>query len=105
MTQLQGVQGVQEPHFWTLCSNFYVGGLKLEVSRDADPKYVISHTQMIFRAVGVSQLFVQLDYEHNQGTYQNLMALASDSKQHPGGGHGHSHDHGHDHHDHYHKHS
>ena len=47
--QLEGVQGVQETHFWTLCTNYYVGGLKLEVSASADPKYVVSHTQMIFR--------------------------------------------------------
>merc|ERR1712018_679484 len=34
---LPGVQGVQEPHFWTLSTNYYIGNLKLEVSRDADP--------------------------------------------------------------------
>ena len=41
--QLEGVQGVQEPHFWTLCSNYYSGGLKLEVTANADPKYVIRY--------------------------------------------------------------
>jgi zinc transporter 5/7 len=70
--QLEGVVGVQETHFWTLCSNYYVGCLKLEVAADADPKYVISHTQMIFRAAGLTQLFVQLDYEFSKNTYQNL---------------------------------
>jgi len=70
--QIQGVHGVHATHFWTLCSNSYVGGLKLEVSHDADPKYVISHTQMIFRDIGVRELFVQLDYERQQSTYQNL---------------------------------
>ncbi|KAJ8925616.1 hypothetical protein NQ315_009460 [Exocentrus adspersus] len=45
---LAGVYSVQEPHFWTLCSDFYVGALKLEVSKTVDPKYVVSHTQMIF---------------------------------------------------------
>lgn len=70
--QLEGVQGVQETHFWTLCSNYYCGGLKIEVTANADPKYVISHTQMIFRSVGVTQLYVQLDYEHSQNTYRNL---------------------------------
>lgn len=70
--QLHGVQGVQETRFWTLCSNYYVGGLKLEVSAEADPKYVVSHTQMIFRSVGVTQLYVQLDYEHSANTYRNL---------------------------------
>lgn len=59
---LAGVYSVQEPHFWTLCSDFYVGALKLEVSKNVDPKYVVSHTQMIFASVGVRQLFVQLDY-------------------------------------------
>lgn len=59
---LAGVYSVQEPHFWTLCSDFYVGALKLEVSKTVDPKYVVSHTQMIFASVGVRQLYVQLDY-------------------------------------------
>ncbi|KAF5308178.1 hypothetical protein FQR65_LT06358 [Abscondita terminalis] len=59
---LAGVYSVQEPHFWTLCSEVYVGALKLEVSKTVDPKYVVSHTQMIFAAAGVRQLYVQLDY-------------------------------------------
>jgi len=93
---LPGVLGVPQTHFWTLSTNYYVGGLKLEVSRDADPKYVISHTQMIFRSVGVTQLFVQLDYEHHANTYQNLSQFPQN--------HDHSHDHSHDH-DHGHGHS
>lgn len=59
---LAGVYSVQEPHFWTLCSDVYVGALKLEVSKSVDPKYVVSHTQMIFAAAGVRQIYVQLDY-------------------------------------------
>lgn len=59
---LAGVYSVQEPHFWTLCSDVYVGALKLEVSKSVDPKYVVSHTQMIFAAAGVRQMYVQLDY-------------------------------------------
>ena len=66
--QIQGVHRVHVTHFCTLCSNSYVGGLKLEVSHDADPKYVISHTQMIFRDIGVRELFVQLDYERQHNT-------------------------------------
>lgn len=62
VTQLAGVYSVQEPHFWTLCSDIYVGCLKLEVARTVDPKYVVAHTQMIFQAAGVRQLTVQLDY-------------------------------------------
>merc|ERR1712227_382676 len=63
--QLEGVQGVHETHFWTLCSNYYCGGLKLEVSANADAKYIVSHTQNIFRGIHVTQLFVHLDFiEH-----------------------------------------
>ena len=56
--QLEGVQGVhvrmihcdlipfplffpQETHFWTLCTNYYCGGLKLEVAANADAKYIV----------------------------------------------------------------
>jgi len=73
--QLEGVQGVQETHFWTLCSNQFCGGLKLEVLPGADPKYIVSHTQMIFRGVGVTQMYVQLDYEYGQNTYRNLQNI------------------------------
>uniref|UniRef100_A0A0K2TEX8 Cation efflux protein transmembrane domain-containing protein n=1 Tax=Lepeophtheirus salmonis TaxID=72036 RepID=A0A0K2TEX8_LEPSM len=69
---LEGVQNVQETHFWTLSSDFFAGGLKLEVTAQADQKYIVSHTQMIFKSIGVSQVFVQLDYEFNKNTYMNL---------------------------------
>lgn len=122
VTQLHGVLGVQEPHFWTLCSNYYAGGIKLEVRKDADHKYVIAHTQMIFRAVGVNQLYVQLEYEHNQASYQNLAVFPEDpysliqqqnqrnqqNVQQQNHSHNHSHNHGHSHqhtdHNHSHKH-
>ena len=56
-----------------------------QVSADADPTYVVRHAQLIFRGVGVSQLFVQLDYEHSNKTYANLQSFEP--------GHGHSHNH------------
>ncbi|XP_011500943.1 PREDICTED: zinc transporter 7 [Ceratosolen solmsi marchali] len=62
VTQLAGVYSVQDPHFWTLCTDIYVGCMKLEVARTVDPKYVIAHTQMIFQAAGIRQLTIQLDY-------------------------------------------
>ncbi|XP_026462066.1 zinc transporter 7-like [Ctenocephalides felis] len=62
VTGLAGVYSVQDPHFWTLCSDVYIGAIKLEVSKNVDPKYVVNHTQMIFASVGVRQLYVQLDY-------------------------------------------
>lgn len=60
---LAGVYSVQEPHFWTLCSDYYVGAIKLEVSKNVDPKYVVSHTRMIFETAGVRQIYIQLDYQ------------------------------------------
>lgn len=62
VTGLAGVYSVQEPHFWTLCSDVYIGSIKLEVSKNVDPKYVVTHTRMIFEAIGIKQITVQLDY-------------------------------------------
>nr|CAH7737646.1 unnamed protein product [Callosobruchus chinensis] len=62
IVSLPGVYSVQEPHFWTLCSDYYVGAVKLEVSKTVDPKYVVSHAQMIFASAGVRQIYIQLDY-------------------------------------------
>ncbi|KAM8704281.1 hypothetical protein ACLKA7_008821 [Drosophila subpalustris] len=62
VTGLAGVYSVQEPHFWTLCSDVYVGAIKLEVSKNVDATYVVTHTRMIFESVGVKQIYIQLDY-------------------------------------------
>lgn len=62
VTGLAGVYSVQEPHFWTLCSEAYVGAIKLEVSKNVDARYVVQHTRMIFEAIGVRQIYIQLDY-------------------------------------------
>jgi len=119
--QLEGVQAVHETHFWTLCTNYYCGGLKLEVASNADAKYIVSHTQMIFRSINVTQLYVHLDFiEQGHGHYQqnayisqhagsgsNNILLQNSNNFYAGNhvahaGHGHSHDnhdagHGHSH--------
>lgn len=62
---LAGVRSVQEPHFWTLCSDVHIGTLKLEVSENLTPEnvtYVMTHTRMIFEAIGIKQITIQLDY-------------------------------------------
>lgn len=63
VSQIDGVYGVQEPHFWTLCSEVYIGTLKLEVAEQADAKYILSQTHNIFTQAGVRQLYVQLDHK------------------------------------------
>ncbi|XP_028443038.1 zinc transporter 7 [Perca flavescens] len=59
--QLQGVYNLQDPHFWTLCSDVYIGTLKLLVAPDADTRWVLSQTHHIFTQAGVRQLYVQID--------------------------------------------
>uniref|UniRef100_A0A8D1PX92 Zinc transporter n=1 Tax=Sus scrofa TaxID=9823 RepID=A0A8D1PX92_PIG len=60
--QLQGVYSLQEQHFWTLCSDVYVGTLKLVVAPDADARWILSQTHNIFTQAGVRQLYVQIDF-------------------------------------------
>lgn len=62
VSQLEGVYSVQEPHFWTLCTDVYIGTIKVEVSQGADTRYVVSQTHNIFTQVGVRQLYVQVDH-------------------------------------------
>lgn len=59
---LAGVYGYHEAHYWTLCSDVYIGSIKLEVSKNVDPTYITKHTQMIFESIGVKQMTIQLDY-------------------------------------------
>ena len=51
VSQLEGVYSVQEPHFWTLCSDVYIGTIKLEVAANADGRYLVSQTHNIFTQV------------------------------------------------------
>uniref|UniRef100_A0A4W5RK41 Zinc transporter n=1 Tax=Hucho hucho TaxID=62062 RepID=A0A4W5RK41_9TELE len=50
--QLQGVYNLQEPHFWTLCTDVYIGTVKLLIAPDADGKWILSQTHNIFTQVG-----------------------------------------------------
>ncbi|XP_041126521.1 zinc transporter 7 [Polyodon spathula] len=59
--QLQGVYNLQEPHFWTLCTDVHIGTLKLLVAPDADSRWILSQTHNIFTQAGVRQLYVQID--------------------------------------------
>uniref|UniRef100_A0A3P8ZFZ3 Zinc transporter n=1 Tax=Esox lucius TaxID=8010 RepID=A0A3P8ZFZ3_ESOLU len=59
--QLQGVYNLQEPHFWTLCTDVYIGTLKLLIAPDADSKWILSQTHNIFTQAGVRQLYVQIE--------------------------------------------
>ena len=56
MQQLQGVYNLQEPHFWTLCTDVYIGTLKLLIAPDADGKWILSQTHNIFTQVGMEAI-------------------------------------------------
>lgn len=60
---LPGVLAVHEPHFWTLCSNHYVGNIKLEIAAHVtDPRYILSASKNIFQSAGIRDMFIQLEY-------------------------------------------
>ncbi|XP_037105381.1 zinc transporter 7 isoform X1 [Syngnathus acus] len=59
--RLEGVYNVQQPHFWTLCSDVYVGTLRVAVAPDADARWILSQTHNIFTQVGVRQLYAEID--------------------------------------------
>ncbi|XP_055336534.1 zinc transporter 7-like [Paramacrobiotus metropolitanus] len=59
---LPGVLSCQEPHFWTLCSNHYVGNIKLEVSTQSDPRYILSAAKNIFLSAGLRDMYIQLEF-------------------------------------------
>jgi len=59
--QLDGVNSVQDPHFWTLCSKNFVGSMRVLVTPTADASVVLSQTHGIFNQIGVKQLYVQLE--------------------------------------------
>lgn len=54
MQQLQGVYSLHDPHFWTLCTDVYIGTLKLLVAPDADGRWILSQTHNIFTQVCIS---------------------------------------------------
>ena len=59
VSQLEGVYSIQDPHFWTLCTDVFIGMIKLEVAPDADMKYVQSQTHNIFYQVR-AKIYIQL---------------------------------------------
>lgn len=59
--QIDGVYSVQDPHFWTLCTNNYVGTIKVEVKPNGDPKLIQFHVHSIFNQINVN-VIVQTDF-------------------------------------------
>nr|XP_039258310.1 zinc transporter 7-like isoform X1 [Styela clava] len=60
--QLEGVYRINEPHFWTLCSEVFVGTIKIQIAPNANPRYIMSQAHSIFAQIGVRQLYCQIDF-------------------------------------------
>ncbi|MGH0167602.1 UNVERIFIED_CONTAM: hypothetical protein FKN15_053092 [Acipenser sinensis] len=86
--QLQGVYNLQEPHFWTLCTDVDVGTLKLLVAPNADSRWILSQTHNIFTQVQQLQGVYNLQEPHfwtlctdvDVGTLKLLVAPNADSR-------------------------
>lgn len=60
--QIPGVVSVQSPHFWTLSSDRYCGGIKIEVSFNCDPRYVTQTVKSMLSQIGIQDVYIQIDF-------------------------------------------
>lgn len=60
--KIPGVLSVQSPHFWTLSSEKFTGGIKIEVSFNCDPRLVANTTRQLFSQIGIHDLYIQIDF-------------------------------------------
>lgn len=65
INSLEGVHSIHEPHFWTLCSDNYVGTIGVEISRTADYTYIQNTVRSIFTQIGVKQVHIEIHYAHS----------------------------------------
>lgn len=64
VNQMDDVFSIQDPHFWTLSSNVWIGSLRLLVAPTADTHKILSQTHHIFMELGVKQLYVQIEHSY-----------------------------------------
>jgi len=64
VNQMDDVFSIQDPHFWALSSNVWVGTLRLLVAPTADTHKILSQTHHIFMELGVKQLHVQIEHSY-----------------------------------------
>lgn len=62
ITSLEGVYSIHEAHFWTLCTDKYIGSLRVEVSRSADYFHLQSTIRSIFASIGVKQVYLEIHF-------------------------------------------
>lgn len=64
VNQMEDVFSIQDPHFWALSSNVWIGTLRLLVAPTADTHKILSQTHHIFMELGVKQLYVQIEHSY-----------------------------------------
>lgn len=64
VNQMDDVFSIQDPHFWALSSNMWIGTLRLLVAPTADTHKILSQTHHIFMEIGVKQLYVQIEHSY-----------------------------------------
>lgn len=65
INSLEGVHSIHEPHFWTLCSDNYVGTIGVEIARTADYTYIQNTVRSIFTQIGVKQVHIEIHFAHS----------------------------------------
>lgn len=65
INSLEGVLSIHEPHFWTLCTDRYVGTIGVEIARTADYIYIQSTVRNIFAQIGVKQVYIEIHYANS----------------------------------------
>lgn len=51
---------IHDSHFWTLCTNSYMGTLRLEVIGQANAPRLVAMTRSILQQVGVAQVTIEV---------------------------------------------
>lgn len=62
VSALDGVLSIQEPHFWALCTDKYIGSLRVEVRRNVDYNYIQSMIRGIFAGIEVKQVYIEIHF-------------------------------------------
>lgn len=65
INSLEGVHSIHEPHFWTLCTDQYVGTIGVEIARSADYTYIQNTVRSIFAQIGVKQVYIEIHYANS----------------------------------------
>ncbi|XP_031555001.1 zinc transporter 7-like [Actinia tenebrosa] len=64
VNQIENVYSIQDPHFWTLDSENFIGTLRVLIAPNSDIHKILSSTHHIFNEIGVKHLYVQIEHSY-----------------------------------------